>query len=82
MNIEYQKGRGAQINTRNRFLSKEYVKDHIDGIDEDRDRTGDVFNFVSMGDIYRTSVHVFDKSIVEKLNSLQFEKQSKPDLFK
>jgi DNA repair photolyase len=35
MNDAYHKGRGAQINTKNRFLSREFVKEHIEGIDED-----------------------------------------------
>lgn len=30
----YKKGRGAQINTRNRFLSGEVVKEHAEGIDD------------------------------------------------
>jgi len=30
----YKKGRGAQINTRNRFLTNERVKEHIEGIDD------------------------------------------------
>lgn len=30
----YLKGRGAQINTRNRFLKNERVKEHIEGIDD------------------------------------------------
>lgn len=35
METEYLKGRGAQINTKNRFSEKEYVFDHIEGIDEE-----------------------------------------------
>ena len=35
MNYGYQKGRGAQINPKNIFSSYEFVKDHIEGIDED-----------------------------------------------
>lgn len=31
----YQKGRGAQINPKNKYLSHEFVKEHIEGIDED-----------------------------------------------
>lgn len=31
---QYKKGRGAQFNTRNRFLRNERVKEHIEGIDE------------------------------------------------
>ncbi|MEO1050373.1 MAG: PA0069 family radical SAM protein [Bacteroidota bacterium] len=32
----YLKGRGAQVNTRNKFLSQEYVTDHIEGLDEEK----------------------------------------------
>ena len=35
MNYGYQKGRGAQINPKNKFSSYEFVKDHIESIDED-----------------------------------------------
>ncbi len=35
MNGGYQKGRGAQINTKNKFLEHEFVKEYIEGIDED-----------------------------------------------
>ncbi len=31
----YQKGRGAQINPKNKFLSHEFVREHAEGIDED-----------------------------------------------
>jgi len=31
---EYEKGRGAQINTKNKFLEREFVQEHIEGIDE------------------------------------------------
>ena len=34
MDQEYLKGRGAQINTKNRFLEQEYVEEHLEGIDE------------------------------------------------
>lgn len=33
-NEEYFRGRGAQINTHNKFLRRKYVADHIEGIDE------------------------------------------------
>lgn len=33
-NEEYFKGRGAQINTHNKFLRTKYVADHEEGIDE------------------------------------------------
>ncbi len=35
MNSKYYKGRGAQINTENRFLARKVVFDHLEGIDED-----------------------------------------------
>ncbi|MDZ7605762.1 MAG: PA0069 family radical SAM protein [Cyclobacteriaceae bacterium] len=31
---EYEKGRGAQINTKNKFLGQEFVREHVEGIDE------------------------------------------------
>ncbi|HEX7756102.1 MAG TPA: radical SAM protein, partial [Niabella sp.] len=31
---QYHQGRGAQINTRNRFLKNETVKEHIEAIDD------------------------------------------------
>ena len=33
-NPEFFKGRGAQVNTHNKFLQREYVAEHIEGIDE------------------------------------------------
>lgn len=33
-NAQYHAGRGAQINTRNKFLKNELSKDHIEGIDD------------------------------------------------
>jgi len=33
-NAQYHVGRGAQINTRNRFLKTEITKEHIEGIDD------------------------------------------------
>src|SRR5687767_6619754 len=33
-NNEFFKGRGAQVNTHNKFLKKSYVADHEEGIDE------------------------------------------------
>ncbi|MES2275662.1 MAG: PA0069 family radical SAM protein [Bacteroidota bacterium] len=33
-NPEFFKGRGAQVNTHNKFLKRKYVSDHIEGIDE------------------------------------------------
>ena len=32
--VQYHKGRGAQFNTKNRFLKHEIVKEHVEGIDE------------------------------------------------
>ncbi len=34
LNDTYFKGRGAQINTHNRFQQQQYVQDHVEGIDE------------------------------------------------
>ncbi len=31
---KYKKGRGAQINTQNKFLKNQQVRDHIEGIDD------------------------------------------------
>jgi hypothetical protein len=33
-NDEFFKGRGAQVNTHNKFLKNKYVLDHIEGLDE------------------------------------------------
>ena len=33
-NLQYLHGRGAQINTKNRFLKDERTKEHAEGIDE------------------------------------------------
>src|ERR1044072_8694378 len=33
-NPEFFKGRGAQVNTDNKFLKRKYVLDHIEGLDE------------------------------------------------
>ena len=33
-NPDYFKGRGAQVNTHNRFISQRYVAEHIEGLDE------------------------------------------------
>ena len=30
----YKKGRGAQINTQNRFLKDQHVQEHVEGIDD------------------------------------------------
>ena len=34
MDVEYIKGRGAQINTKNPYSNQEYVNEHIEGLDE------------------------------------------------
>ncbi len=34
-NREYFKGRGAQVNTHNRFLKSKYITEHIEGLDEE-----------------------------------------------
>lgn len=34
-NSEYFRGRGAQVNTHNKFLKNKYVNDHIEGLDEE-----------------------------------------------
>ena len=34
----YKKGRGAQINTKNRFLKDERVREHVEGIDDWTDK--------------------------------------------
>ncbi|HEU4472105.1 MAG TPA: PA0069 family radical SAM protein [Flavisolibacter sp.] len=54
----YKKGRGAQINTKNRFLKNEITREHIEGIDE----------WVE-ADIRTQHIHVFPKSIVNKVDS-------------
>ena len=37
MNSDYLKGRGAQLNTRNKYLSQDVVYEHIEGLDEPQD---------------------------------------------
>ncbi len=32
--MEYKKGRGAQINTRNKFLRNEKTREHVESIDD------------------------------------------------
>lgn len=57
-NEEFFKGRGAQVNTHNKFLKSKYVADHIEGIDE----------FM----LENTATQLFDehpKNIVSKSNS-------------
>lgn len=34
-NQEYFKGRGAQVNTHNKFLKNKYIREHIEGLDEE-----------------------------------------------
>ena len=33
-NEEFFKGRGAQVNTHNKFIKNKYVRGHIEGLDE------------------------------------------------
>lgn len=57
-NQEYFKGRGAQVNTHNKFLKNKYVQDHVEGIDEPM--------------LENTSTQIFDehpKKIVSESNS-------------
>jgi DNA repair photolyase len=55
---EYLKGRGAQINTKNRFLKNERVKEHVEGID-DWTETNDATQYIEQE----------VKSIVNKVDS-------------
>jgi DNA repair photolyase len=54
----YKKGRGAQINTKNKFEKNEATKEHIEGIDE----------WIE-SDIQTQYIDVFPKSIVNKVES-------------
>lgn len=54
----YKKGRGAQINTRNKFLKTESTREHIEGIDEWIDP-----------DVQTQYLEVFPKTIVNKVDS-------------
>lgn len=54
----YKKGRGAQINTKNKFLKQETTREHIEGIDE----------WIE-ADVQTQYIDVFPKSIVNKVES-------------
>lgn len=54
----YKKGRGAQFNTKNKFLKNEVTKEHIESIDE----------WVE-SDVKTQYIEVFPKSIVNKVDS-------------
>ncbi|MGZ8544980.1 MAG: PA0069 family radical SAM protein, partial [Flavisolibacter sp.] len=54
----YKKGRGAQINTKNKFLKNENTREHIEGIDEWIDP-----------DVQTQYLEVFPKTIVNKVES-------------
>ena len=54
----YKKGRGAQFNTKNKFLKNEVSKEHIEGIDE----------WVE-ADVKTQYIEVFPKTIVNKVDS-------------
>ena len=54
----YKKGRGAQFNTRNRFLKTESSREHVEGIDD----------WVEP-DVKTSYIEVFPKSIVNKVDS-------------
>jgi DNA repair photolyase len=54
----YKKGRGAQFNTRNRFLKQESTREHIEGIDD-----------WTEPDVRTQHIEIFPKSIVNKVDS-------------
>ena len=54
----YKKGRGAQINTKNKFLKQEVTREHIEGIDE----------WIE-SEVQTQYIEVFPKSIVNKVES-------------
>ena len=54
----YKKGRGAQFNTRNKFLKTESTREHIEGIDEWEEPN-----------VRTQYIEVFPKSIVNKVES-------------
>lgn len=57
-NITYFKGRGAQLNTPNKFMQQHYVQDHIEGLDE-------VFLQKEKTDI----IYTYPKTIINKVES-------------
>src|SRR3982750_132187 len=54
----YKKGRGAQFNTKNKFIKNEVTREHIEGIDE----------WIEP-DIQTQYIEVFPKTIVNKVDS-------------
>jgi DNA repair photolyase len=54
----YKKGRGAQINTKNKFITNEVTKEHIEAIDDWEEP-----------DVKTQYIDVFPKSIVNKVDS-------------
>jgi DNA repair photolyase len=54
----YKKGRGAQINTKNKFITNEITKEHIEAIDDWEE-----------ADIKTQYIDVYPKSIVNKVDS-------------
>ena len=54
----YKYGRGAQINTKNKFITHEVTREHIEGIDEWTD-----------ADVKTQYIEVFPKTIVNKVES-------------
>jgi DNA repair photolyase len=54
----YKKGRGAQFNTKNKFLKNEFTKEHVEGIDE----------WIE-SDIKTQYIEIFPKTIVNKVDS-------------
>lgn len=54
----YKKGRGAQINTKNKFLVNETVREHVEGIDDSIET-----------DVKTQFIHVQSKSFVNKVES-------------
>jgi len=55
---DYFKGRGAQINTHNRYLPNKYVQDHVEGLDE-------VFLQKEKTEV----IYTFPKTIINKVES-------------
>jgi DNA repair photolyase len=54
----YKKGRGAQFNTKNRFITNEVTREHIEGIDDWEEK-----------EVPTQYIEVFPKSIVNKVES-------------
>ena len=54
----YKKGRGAQFNTKNKFITNELTREHIEGIDDWEEK-----------EVPTQYIEVFPKSIVKKVES-------------